>query len=202
MKKTEIVQLIKNHGYWIGFVVGTFKIAMALISRSWLLGIHAVYSIIKSAAMRYALHTRATNHRAMFGSGLLVVAASAVYLVYSMWIFFFGSDSSYHQYIAIGIAAVTVYELSIAIHGLCQARKQKDAQRETMKYINLASALISVSLTQTAILSFTHKGYDMSGAYAIGDAVFGFLALIVGLIMLLRARQLKGFFSSCADKQG
>ena len=94
------------------------------------------------------------------------------------------------MYIAIEIAAVTTYELTVAIYGLRKAKRNKDPQEETVKYINLASALISVSLTQTAILSFTNKGTDMSRAYAIGDAIFGFLALTVGIFMLLRANHL------------
>ena len=94
------------------------------------------------------------------------------------------------MYIAIGIAAVTTYELIVSIHGLKKARKKKDVQEETVKYINLASALISVSLTQTAILSFTNET-DMSKVYSVGDAIFGFLALLVGIFMLLRANKLE-----------
>ena len=93
------------------------------------------------------------------------------------------------MYIGIGIAAVTTYEIVVAICGILKAKKRKDVYTEMLRYINLASALISVSLTQTAILSFTNEG-DMSRAYAIGDAIFGFLALLVGVGMLLRANQL------------
>ena len=125
-----------------------------------------------------------------FQNGLLVIAASTVYLIYSIYIYFFGSAASYHMYIAIGIAAVTTYELIISIYGIKKAKRTKDIKQETLKYINLASALISVSLTQTAILSFTTEGRDMSHAYAVGDAVFGMLALFVGVLMMIRANQL------------
>lgn len=163
---------------------------MAVISCSWLLFIHAVYNIIKSSTMHYARKHR-SNHITMFYSGLLVIAAGAVYLIYSLYIYFFGSKAIYHMYVAIGIAAVTAYELVVTIHGLRKAKKTRDTELETVKYINLASALISVSLTQTALLSFTNKGMDMSKAYAAGDAVFGFLALLVGVSMLMRANRLK-----------
>lgn len=123
-------------------------------------------------------------------AGFLVIAASAVYLVYSIYIFCFGSIASYHMYIAIGIAAVTTYELVVSIYGMRKARQKKDVKEETVKYINFASALISVSLTQTALLSFTNET-DMSRAYAIGDSIFGFFALLVGLFMLLRANKLE-----------
>lgn len=184
----NLIQIIRNKSHFTGFLIGTGKIVMAIISHSWLLFIHAVYNIIKASARHYALKERGGHYNTMFYSGLLIIAASAVYLIYSVYIFFFGSTASYHMYIAIGIAAVTTYELIITIYGLRKAKKKKDVHQETVKYINLASALISVSLTQTAILSFTNET-DMSKAYAIGDAIFGFLALLVGMFMLLRANR-------------
>lgn len=186
----NLVATIKNKGYFAGFFIGIGKILMAIISHSWLLFIHAVYNIIKTCARHYAVREKEGQYKTMFCSGLLVIAASAVYLVYSVYIFCFGSTASYHMYIAIGIAAVTTYELVISIHGLRKASQKNDVQDETVKYINLASALISVSLTQTALLSFTNE-IDMSKAYAIGDAIFGFFALLVGLFMLLRANRLE-----------
>ena len=186
----NVVATIKRKGYFAGFLMGAGKILMAIISHSWLLFIHAVYNIIRTCARHYAAREIEGRYKTMFYSGFLVIAASAVYLIYSIYIFCFGSTASYHMYIAIGIAAVTTFELILSMHGLRKARQKKDVQEETIKYINFASALISVSLTQTAILSFTHEN-DMSGAYAIGDAVFGFLALLVGVFMLLRANKLE-----------
>lgn len=187
----NVAQLVKEKGYFTGFLIGVGKIIMALLSHSWLVFIHAVYNIIKASAKHYALKERKEHYSTMFYSGLLVIAASTIYLVYSIYIYAFGSTASYHMYIAIGIAAVTTYELTVAIHGLRKAKRTDESQKETVEYVNLASALISVSLTQTAILSYTNKGADMSKAYAIGDAVFGFLALTVGLFMLLRANHLE-----------
>lgn len=186
----RIYQAVKEKGYMSGFLIGAGKIIMAIVSHSWLLFIHAVYNVIKAVAKHCALKEHSGQYNTMFYSGLLVIAASTVYLVYSIYIFFFGSNSSYHMYIAIGIAAVTVYELVVSMMGLNKAKKKNDVREETVKYINLASALISVSLTQTAILSFTNEG-DMSKAYAVGDAVFGILALLVGIFMLLRANKLE-----------
>ncbi len=186
----NFITTIKRKGYFAGFLIGTGKILMAIISHSWLLFIHAVYNIIKACARHYAVKKKEGHYKTMFYSGFLVIAASAVYLVYSIYIFCFGSTSSYHMYIAIGIAAVTTYELIVSIHGVRKARQKKDVQEETVKYINFASALISVSLTQTALLSFTNET-DMSKAYAVGDAIFGFFALLVGVFMLLRANKLE-----------
>lgn len=186
----NLIQTVKSKSHFAGFLMGAGKMAMAVISHSWLLFIHAIYSLIKASAKHYALKERVGHYDTMFYSGLLVIAASAVYLAYSIYIFFLGSTAYYPMYIAIGIAAITTYELIVAIYGLKKAKKQKNVRDETVKYISLASALISVSLTQTAILSFKNEN-DMSKAYAIGDAVFGFLALLVGILMLFRANKLE-----------
>lgn len=186
----KLLQIFKRKSYFSGFLIGACKIAMAIISHSWLLFIHAVYNIIKASAVHCANKEHEGHYSAMFCSGLLVIASGTVYLAYSVYICFFGSEAFYHMYIAIGIAAVTTYELIVTIHGLRKAKKAGNIQQETLKYINLASALISVSLTQTAILSFSNKGLDMSQAYAAGNAVFGLLALLVGVFMLIRANQL------------
>jgi hypothetical protein len=186
----NLYQTVKEKGYISGFLIGAGKIIMAIISHSWLLFIHALYNIIKAIAKQYALKEHSGHYNTMFWSGMLVLLASTVYLTYSVYIFFFGSTSSYHMYIAIGIAAVTTYELVISVQGLRKAKKEKNVREETVKYINLASALISVSLTQTAILSFTNEG-DMSKAYAVGDALFGMLALLIGILMLVRANSLE-----------
>ena len=186
----KLIRTIKSKSHFTGYLVGAGKIVMAILSHSWLLFLHAVYNIIKASAMHYALKERKGHYDTMFYSGLLVIGASAVYLIYSIYIYFFGSTTAYHMYIAIGIAGVTTYELIVAVSGLGKAKKNKDMKQETIKYINLASALISVSLTQTAILSFTNET-DMSSAYAVGDAIFGFLALLVGMLMLFRANKLE-----------
>lgn len=190
----KLLPEFKNKSYLTGYFIGAGKIAMAVISSSWLLFIHAVYNIIKAGAAHWANKEHHGYYSTMFYSGLLVIAASAVYLIYSIYIYFFGSDAFYHMYVAIGIAAVTAYELIIALSGLRKARKANDIQKETVKYINLASALISVSLTQTAILSFTNAGMDMSKTYAVGDAVFGMLSLLVGVLMLIRANRLNKIY--------
>ena len=186
----KLVQEVRDKGHLAGFVVGGGKIVMAAVSQSWLLFIHAIYNIVKANANRYARRAEAASGATMFYSGLLVIGASAVYLAYSVYIFLFGSTASYHMYVAIGIAAVTAYEITITLYGLRKARRRKDVYEETIRLINLASALISVSLTQTAILSFTNEG-DMSRVYAVGDATFGTLALAVGIFMLVRAKGLK-----------
>lgn len=185
-----LLQVFMKKRYLLGFLTGGSKIAMAVISHSWLLFIHAVYNIINASAIYCANRDTKGRFSTMFHTGLLVVVASTIYLIYSIYIYFFGCTASYHMYIAIGIAAVTTYELITTVHGLKKAKRAQNIKQETLKYINLASALISISLTQTAILSFTNEGLDIAKIYAVGDAIFGIFALFVGVWMLIRSNQL------------
>ena len=54
----KLIPIIKNNSCFIGFLVGTGKIIMAILSHSWLMFIHAVYNIIKASAKHYALKER------------------------------------------------------------------------------------------------------------------------------------------------
>ena len=65
------------------------------------------------------------------------------------------------------------------------AKKKNDLETEILKYINLSTSLISLSLTQTAILSFTMKGQDMSNWNGIGGIVIGSLVCIIGMYMVV-----------------
>lgn len=46
-----LLQVFMKKRYLLGFLTGGSKIAMAVISHSWLLFIHAVYNIINASAM-------------------------------------------------------------------------------------------------------------------------------------------------------
>lgn len=119
----KILQIFKRKSYLSGFFIGAGKIVMAAGSRSWLLFIHAIYNIIKASALHCANQEGQDHHSTMFYSGLFVIAASTVYLAYSVYIFLLGSTAVYHMYVAIGVAAITTYELIVTIHGLRKAKK-------------------------------------------------------------------------------
>ena len=87
----NLVTTIKSKGYFAGFLIGICKILMAIISHSWLLFIHAVYNIIKTCARHYATKEKEDHYKTMFYCGFLVIAASVIYLVYSVYIYCFGS---------------------------------------------------------------------------------------------------------------
>lgn len=94
------------------------------------------------------------------------------------------------MYTGIGIATLAFYNITIAIIGIVKAKKDKNLTMETIKLTNLASSLISMSLTQTAILSFTTIE-DMFRYNGIGGIFFGILSMIIGIYMIIYTIKVK-----------
>lgn len=78
---------------------------------------------------------------------------------------------------------MTFVEISMAVHGsIVTMRKGKAPAVSAIKLSNLAASLISLVLTQTAILSFTHQG-DMSYNNGLAGLIFGGLALHIHRVL-------------------
>ncbi len=166
-------------------IVGLFKIVLAIISSSLLLFIYSFYNVSMSIAKRTSVREK-QNHKYenFYFCGIIVVISSISYILYSDYIYFNGSNSKYNLYVSIGIATLAFYHITMAIVGLVNAKRRKNLQTKTINLTNLASAFISMSMTQTALLS-SKVNEDMSKYNAIGGIVFGILALIVGIYMII-----------------
>ena len=49
-----------------------------------------------------------------------------------------------NMYVAIGIATLAFYNITMAIIGVVKAKKRKDIKNQTIKFTNLASSFISM----------------------------------------------------------
>lgn len=172
-------------------ILGLIKIILAIFSNSILLFIYSFYNISMSIAKRTSVREKQKyEYENFYFCGIIVLISSISYVLYSDYIYFNGSNAEYHMYIAIGIATLAFYNITAAIIGLIRAKKRKDIKNQTIKLTNLASSFISMSLTQTAILSFTTKS-DMSKYNAIGGIIFGMLSAIVGIYMIIYTIRMK-----------
>lgn len=181
INKTVILKKITTT---INAILGIFKIILAIVSHSLLLFIYSFYNMSISLAKRTSMREKQKyEYQNFYFCGIIVLVASIGYILYSNYIYFNGSNIKYNMYVAIGIATLAFYNITIAIIGVIKAKKRKDIRNQTIKFTNLASSFISMSLTQTAILSFTIEG-DMSKYNAIGGIIFGTLSAIVGIYMI------------------
>ncbi|HMM00671.1 MAG TPA: hypothetical protein PKC96_04945 [Bacilli bacterium] len=84
---------------------------------------------------------------------------------------------------AIAVAAVSFFEIGLAISGLIRATKKTNRSLFALKVINLCSALTAIVLTQSVLLalntgSFSHYIYDAGFGIGIG-AVCALMAIML-----------------------
>lgn len=179
-------QLLFKVSLYNGAIMGIMKILLGIISGSISLFISSFYNIGISLAKKTTFRKNVKHtYENFYLVGIIILVSSIFYIFYSYHVFYFGSNSKYHMYIAILIATITFTDITLALIGTIKAKKKKDLQTETVKLINLATSLISLSLTQTAILSFTVQE-DMSKYNGIGGMIFGICAGLIGIYMIIR----------------
>ena len=93
-----------------------------------------------------------------------------LYITYSIYVITKHINANYHMYVGFLIAAITFTEIGVAIYGII---KNKNNLKEKLeKQLNLCSAIIALSLTQQALMSFTNPGKDISLYVGIGGIIF------------------------------
>lgn len=120
--------------------------------------------------------------------GVVILVSSLLFIIYSLRLFIIQEPLVKYSTIgAITIAAVTFFEIGVAIRGVFLARKKEDRLMESIRLTNLATALISLVLTQTAIMSFAHGG-DYTIYIGCSGVLFGGIAAIIGGYMIVKGR--------------
>lgn len=176
------------------------KLIMGIISLSFFTCANAFYSFGMVGAKSIALtgirkaQDKSEQYKYCFCSGVVLIVSSLLYIIYSIRLFFSPITSSYHMYIAIGIAAVTFTEVGLNIRGVIVTRHNHTLLIHVIKMINLSASLIAMVLTQTALLSFTNKEGDAlvtSKANGVIGILMGTVATLIGCYMIYRVKKLK-----------
>ena len=167
-------------------VVG--KTAISVISLSFFMFASALYSVGMGVARFYAVRMHAQERVRQIKSyryvGIIIFAASICYVIYSTRLFRGGKTELYSMYIALVIALYTFVEFGINIREAFRLRKSKALEAKAFRAISLSSTLLCFVLTQTTIISFASEG-DNSFANALAGVVFGGLAALVGLYIIV-----------------
>ena len=66
------------------------------------------------------------------------------------------------------------------------SQRNNNKQNNLLMLVNLATALISLQLTQSALLSFTQVGVDNSLYNGIIGIVMGISSLVIGIIICFK----------------
>lgn len=178
-------------------LLGTGKLLMGIFSGSFFTIVHALYTYGMVTAKFCALRGIAVPVQKQYAyyrrAACILIAASLCYAVYAARLLGNPQSTQYHPYLAMGIATVTFAEIGLNLWGLLVERKKRSLPFHALKAINLASSLIGLVLTQTALLSFTHSeaGYTSSRSDGILGLCMGGCAACLGFFMLWRAARLE-----------
>lgn len=116
--------------------------------------------------------------------GITLAITSTIYIIYCIRLFFYCSNAYYPMALSIAIAAFTFVEIGASIYGVVITRGEKEPVIRALKLSNVSASMISLVLTQTAILSFTKRG-DNSVANGLAGLIFGGIAVCIGIYMII-----------------
>lgn len=181
-------------------ILGSGKIFSGILALSMAACINGCYTLGMVIARYCALagavgaKDKKIQYRHCRWAGIILIAASLLYIAYSVKLYFWPVYTVYHEYTAIAIAAFTFTEIGINLRGVFVFRKSNSPLLEAIKIINLSASLISLVLTQEAIFSFSGEFHNMSNNGILG-ALMGGCAVLLGIYMLLRIRRLENLSS-------
>lgn len=186
-------------------LMGLFKIASGALALSIFTCVNGFYTLgmvlARYCALAGVVKTKdiSEQYRYYRWSGIVLIVASCLYIAYSIRAYFHPTYMAYHPYIAMGIATVTFVEIGLNLRGVLVFRKDRSPLLHALKTINLATSLISLVLTQAAILSFADEIQNPASNGILG-ALMGACAALLGVYMLLRMRRITNK-SDCRKEQ-
>lgn len=176
-------------------LMGLFKIVSGILAFSIFTCVNGCYTLgmvlARYCALAGVIRTKdiSKQYRYYRWSGIVLIVASCLYIAYSIRMYFHPTYAAYHPYIAMGIATVTFVEIGFNLRGVLVFRKNHSPLLHALKTINLATSLISLVLTQAAILSFADEVQNPASNGILG-ALMGACAVLLGVYMLLRMRRI------------
>ncbi|MFV0364233.1 MAG: hypothetical protein ACK5LL_14270 [Suipraeoptans sp.] len=164
------------------------KSVFSVITQSFFMFVNAMYSCGMGIARYVAVTMHSQEGKKQIRSyryvGIIISTSSICYVLYSIRFFFGGQTGVYDMNVALVIALYTFIEFGINIREAIKLRKSKELEAKALRAISFASTLLCFVLTQTAIMSFAADG-DNSFTNAISGVVFGVLAALVGLFVII-----------------
>ena len=96
----------------------------------------------------------------------------------------------YAGLIIYAVAAYTFYKLTLSIINILKARKQDDLFIQSIRNINLASALVSIVVLQVALFQEFSPANNTSFANALTGGVISSLILALGIYMIIKSNKI------------
>ena len=178
----------------VSILLGLGKIASGLLAPSVFACINGCYTLGMALA-RYctllgAAHADSEQEQYRYCkiSANIMIASSVLYVCYSLWAIWNPKTVFYGEILAITIATITFAEIGLNVRGILKYRRVQSPLLHALKTINLGASLISLVLTQSAILAFADEIQNPSVNGLLG-VIMGTLAALLGVHVLIRAEK-------------
>ena len=198
-------EILENYGYrTIVFSVFSFIFNVAYISfvavlafmskTAWYFTI-TVYYIILAFMKGNVFHskrkygTEIKEARAYRFCGIMFIALT---LAFSGVVVLIYKANHYFEYAGLLIyaaAAFTFYKLTLAIYNIFKARKHDDLYIQSIRNVNLASALISIIILQVAMFQAFSPESNLSFANALTAGGVSLIILVLGIFMIIKSNK-------------
>lgn len=170
------------------------KMILGIVAHSSFMWINALYSCFLGLARHLCIANIKASYQKQYNAyvkvAILLILASIVYGVYNSIVLFSGRVTSYHLYIAIGIAAFTFFEFGLSVKELIQVRKIHSPISKALAYINFSSICTSFVLTQVVLTALKPEENHAIGN-GISAIMFSIIIFIAGIIMIKNRKKLK-----------
>ncbi len=218
MQKHKFTQsLLQDYGYRtivfsvFSFIFNlayvTFVGIMAIMSRSaWYFSILVYYialTLMKGNVFysKRKYGTEVKEARAYRFCGIMFIVMT---IAFSGVIVLIYKQNHYFEYAGLLIyaaATFTFYKLSLAIYNIFKARKQNSLYIQSIRNINLASALISIIILQVAMFQAFSPENNSGLANALTGAGISLIILLLGIFMIVKANKKLKELNQSNDKQ-
>lgn len=172
------IEVFKSYNYLINFSIFIFKIILFILTKSFSFMISSFYNL----GIGFAKKNIYSKHQNDVKAGVFLIIASLCFIINSIWTIMIHRTVNYSLHIGILIATVTFFDIGYAIVSIIKNKLNHNDY--VLKMISLATAFISLELTQSALLSFTMIGVDNSLYNGIIGIVVGLSSLLIGLIII------------------
>lgn len=179
----NISKKIKPYLYMPNLFLFMFKIILFLLTKSLFFIISALYNLCIGFA-KLKVYSKNENY---WSVGLFIIFSSICFILYSIWTIIAKRIVNYDLYTGIFIATVTFFDIGYSIYGIIKESKNNHVQNKLLKLINLATALVSLELTQSALLSFTMINADNSLYNGLIGIIVGICSLLIGIFIIIKS---------------
>ena len=197
--------MLESYGYrTIVFSIFSFIINIAYVTLVGVIGILtgsvwyislAVYYLLLSLMKGNVFYSKRKHNteikqaRAYRFAGIIFILLT---IAFSGIIVLIYTSNMYFEYAGLMIyviASYTFYKLILAIVNIFKARKQNDLYIQTIRNINLASALVSILVLQVALFQSFSPESNTSFANGLTGAFVSLIILILGIFMIVKANK-------------